>query len=291
MTSLHKPNETNASSLDQLQTLIQEALTQEQKAGRINGLEAFYAQVERRKCLSGYWQKFTQEYRKLEDAVRHSPALPAWDQIQWAQNALAMPNLAFMEIDTTGLDVHDEIIRFTLLDTAGQTIEDCLIKPTVGQLGTQTGEINGIRPSQLENALSIEHAWGRIQQALRGRYVVSFNQEWDIQQLDKTAARHGSTRILIIGECLQRRATSYYNREYYLTLAEICSRIGSPLPASPKQTSLDRAHGQRAVLRAFAQAITDLRAPATGEARNNDAGEEAIAGDDFDPFLDRDDLP
>ncbi len=291
MTTIREQNAFSAPRMDQLQALIQHILTQEQKAGRVNSLEAFQAQVERRKRLNSYWQELTREYRKLEDAVKHPPALPAWDQIQWAQSVLALPNLAFMEIDTTGLNTHDEMVRFTLLDAAGQIIEDCLIKPTVSKLDSQASEVNGIMPGQLENALPIERAWERIQQALRGRYVISFNQEWDIQQLDKAAARHSLARVLVIGECLQRRATSYYNREYYLKLAELCARVGSPLPVPPNQTSLDRARGQRAVLQAFAQAITDLRTPTGDEAGKNSSDEEATDGDDFDPFLDTDDLP
>ena len=290
MTTLHEQNALSVLCMDQLQELIQHILTQEQEAGRVNSLEAFQAQVERRKRLNNYWQELTREYRKLEDAVKHPPALPAWDQIQWAQSILALPNLAFMEIDTTGLNTHDEMVRFTLLDAAGQIIEDCLIKPTVSRLGSQASEVNGIMPGQLENALPMEHAWERIQQVLRRRYEISFNQEWDIQQLDKAASRHSLTRVLVIGECLQLRATSYYNREYYLKLAELCARVGSPLPVPPHQTSLDRARGQRVVLRAFAQAITDLRTPTGDEARKNSGDEEAMGGDDFAPLLATEDL-
>jgi DNA polymerase III epsilon subunit-like protein len=233
-------------------------------------------------------------YRQLEGEVKDLPALPVWEQIQWAQSILAMPNLAFMEIDTTGLKDHDELIRFTLVAASGAIIEDCLIKPATCSLSPEASEINGIKSEQLEGALPITQAWEHIQQALRGRYIISFGMEWDINQLDKAAAEQGLTPLLVIGECLQRHATRYYNGEYYLKLAELCARVGSPLPDYPNQTSLDRARGQSAVLQALAQAITDLRIPAqavAAEAGTSLARKDAPAGDDFDPFLDSGDLP
>ncbi|HYU71638.1 MAG TPA: hypothetical protein VEL31_03065, partial [Ktedonobacteraceae bacterium] len=55
-------------------------------------------------------------------------------------------------------------------------------------------------------------------------------------------------------------------REYNLTLAGICERIGHPLPARPNQTSVERAKGQVHVMRAIANAVTDVRPSKTSEA-------------------------
>ncbi|HVU66416.1 MAG TPA: exonuclease domain-containing protein [Ktedonobacteraceae bacterium] len=277
-------------SFDRLHTHIQEMLAQAQEIGRVNSLKAFHAQAQLQRALHENWQQFTQEYHSIAAQLQQLPDLPDWEQIQWAQRTLELPEVVFMEIDTTGLDYRDEMVRFTLVNREGIVLEDCLIKPTTRLLSPQASEINGIQPEQLENALPITNAWERIQQALRGRHVISFGLEWDVAQLDSTAARHGLAHILVPGDCLQRHATRYYHREYSLKLAELCTRIGSPLPNHPHQTSLDRARGQLAVLQAFAQAITDVRPPVVLAPKAEHAT-EPFESDDFDPFLDWNDLP
>lgn len=277
--------------LDQLYIRVQETLAKALKIGRVNSLEALQDQTQLKHALEEDWKQLTQVYSSIEDSLKRFPLLPAWEQIQWAQHTLGLPGLAFMEIDTTGLEYNDEMIRFTLIDKAGNVLEDCLIKPTTRVLGPQASAINGIKPEQLYEALPIIQAWERIQQALRDRSVMSFGLEWDQQQLDRAARRHGLARIRVRGECLQRQATRYYQGEYGLRLAELCARAGAPLPDHPHQTSLDRAQGQRVILQAFAQAITDVRPPVAHAAELRSSLDFEGVTDDFDPFLDANDFP
>ncbi len=278
-------------SLDQRYARIQELLTQAQESGRVNSLQAFHTQTQLQSALHEHWRHLTQACHVLEGLLQDLPMLPDWEEIQWAQRTLALPELAFMEIDTTGLHYQDEMIRFTLVSREGTILEDCLIKPSSRRLNPQASHINGIQPEQLEDALPITQAWERIQLALRGCHVVSFGLQWDVEQLGSTAVRHGFAPLLVTGDCLQRHATRYYQREYSLKLADLCARVGSPLPDHPHQTSLDRARGQLAVLQAFAQAITDVRSPAVPAPEVVRSTEAYETGDDFDPFLDLDDLP
>ncbi len=125
----------------------------------------------------------------------------------------------------------------------------------------------GIKPEQIEReGLSILEAWQRIQAALRGRYIISYSQPWDVQQLNTTAQRHKLEPVILLGDDLQRHSTLYYHREYSLTLAGICERIGHPLPEHPHQTSLDRAKGQVNFLIAMANAVNDMRPTKTRKA-------------------------
>ena len=280
-------------SFDQVLSRLCALCDREREAGRINSLSAFFAAQRRRQQIPLFWQRLEQELQQVKQAIHALPTLPVEEEIRWAQSVLAMNDLAFMEIDTTGLQHEDEMTRFTLLDPGGQVLVDVLIKPNNRPLSSAASAASGITPEQLARGLAIEDAWERIQGALTGRYVVSFSQEWDVQQLDKTAQRHRLEPVLVIGACLQRHATRYYHGEYYLKLEELCERAGAPLPERPRQTSIDRARGQRAVLHALAQAVTDLRPPQELTKTKNapaSTGEET-AGDDFDPFLDVDDLP
>ena len=248
-------------SLDALTT----ALHLEQEAGLVNGLDDLSARKLRRETILRHWQTVQAALSPIEQQMRDLPSLPPDAQIQWAQAVLALPNLAFMEIDTTGLQSDDEIIRFTLIDRHFVTLEDVLIQPTTRRLSAEVSHINGITPEALaREGLPIAEAWQRIQSALTGRYVISFAQDWDLKQLKACAERHKLPPVIVIGEDLQRHCTAYYHREYALQLAALCERIGHPLPQPPQQTSLHRAQGQLHLLTAMAHAVTDVRSPKPG---------------------------
>jgi len=264
-------------------SILKSALQSEHEAGRINSLDELAASQLRREMISRQWQAIQAALASAHQQIKDLPDLPPEEQILWAQLVLAMRDLAFMEIDTTGLGEQDEIIRFTLVDSNLNTIDDFLIQPTTSQLSEEASHINGIRPEQLEReGLPIAQAWERIQAALVGRYVVSYSQEWDIKQLKAMAKRHNLPPVLIIGADLQRHTTLYYHREYYLSLAELCERIGHPLPKQPNQASLDRAKGQAHILTAMAKAVTDVRPT---KDRKAPTGDEADIDADFEhPF-------
>jgi len=269
--------------LDTSFNILKNALQREREAGRVNSLDDLTQSRFRRETIGHYWQKIQTELAAVDQQIRDLPSLPPEDQIAWAQAVLALRDVAFMELDTTGLGEHDEIIRFTLVESNLKTIDDFLIKPTTTHVSEGASHVNGITPEQVEQeGLPIAQAWERIQAAIVGRYIVSYSQGWDIQQLKKTADRHKLSPVLVIGDDLQRHCTQYYHREYNLTLAGICERIGHPLPARPNQTSVERAKGQVHVMRAIANAVTDLRSTKTSEAGAEDTAVIDTSDDELD---------
>jgi hypothetical protein len=247
-------------SIDLALDMINSLLQQEHKAGRVNSLLEIADSQRRRKRLEHYWQLIQTELASIDQQISKLPALPPEEHILWAQSVLAMRDLAFMELDTTGLEAEDEIIRFTLIDPSLTTIDDFLIQPTNRRLSERASHVNGIQVAQLEReGIALVEVWERIRAALSGRYVVSYNQGWDVQQLKTAIARHALEPVMVIGDDLQRHTFQYYHREYNLTLASLCERIGHPLPEYPYQTSLDRAQGQVHVMTAMAGAVTDVR--------------------------------
>lgn len=288
----HGQGDVRQPGLDELRTALQELVNEDRAAGRVNTLLALQESQQRRGRIEHYLKRLKWALQHIEAIIEELPKHPERTQIQWAQTVGAMPNLAFLEIDTTGLHADDEITRFTLLDKDGKIISDVFISPHSHPLSAEASAASGIQPAQLEHAISIESAWEQIQNALAGRYIISFGLEWDLQQLQKASERHHLEPVLVIGDCLQRHATRYYHGEYYLKLEDLCARMGSPLPPKPHQTSLDRAKGQHAVLQAIAQAVTDLRQEESTTSTTVPAGpREEATSDDFDPFLDSEDLP
>lgn len=248
-------------SIDLAIDSIKSILQQEHEAGHVNSLAAVADSLSRRETIGHYWQSIQTELATIDQQIRKLPALPPEEQIAWAQAVLAMRDVAFLELDTTGLEATDEIIRFTLIDSSLNTIDDFLMKPIGSRLSEKASFVNGIKAEQVEQeGLHITEAWERIRAAFAGRYIVSYSQRWDLQQLKAAAERHTLEPVhKIIGDDLQQHTTLYYHKEYYLTLANICERIGHPLPEHPNQTSLDRAKGQVHIMTAMANAVTDIR--------------------------------
>ncbi len=274
-------------NLDTAFNVIKNALQREREVGRANSLIDVAESQRRRETIDQHWQAIQTELAQIDQQIRDLPPLPPHEQIVWAQAVLAMRNLAFLELDTTGLEATDEIIRFTLIDSNLNSIEDFLIKPVGKRLSDKASFVNGIRPEQLEReGLTIQEAWQRIQAALTGRYIISYSQPWDVQQLSAAAKRYQLEPVMVIGDDLQRHSTLYYHREYSLTLARICERVGHPLPEHPHQTSLDRAKGQVHFMTAMANAVTDVRPIKTHKAHG-----EATSESDPDELEDLDSHP
>jgi DNA polymerase III alpha subunit (gram-positive type) len=261
-------------NLDIAFNVIQNALQREREVGRANSLTDVAESQRRRETIDQHWQAIQTELAQIDQRIRDLPPLPPHEQIAWAQAVLAMQNLAFLELDTTGLEATDEIIRFTLIDSNLNIIEDFLMKPVGKRLSDKASFVNGIKPEQLEReGLTIQEAWQRIQTALTGRYIISYSQPWDVQQLNTAAKRYQLEPVTVIGDDLQRHSTLYYHREYSLTLARICERVGHPLPEHPHQTNLDRAKGQAHFMIAMANAVTDVRTMKTHNAHGEAASE------------------
>lgn len=250
----------------------------EQQAGQVNSLASLVEHQRRRQAIRQFWRGIEKELHHIKEAIRALPALPPLEHIRWAHAVAALPSLTFLEMDTTGLQAEDEMIRFPLVNRDGDVCSDWLCKPIVRQLSPQASAAHGITLEQLTQGLSVSEIWPHLQEALMGRYVLSFNQEWDRRVLHQTAEQHGLEPLAFVGECLQHCATPYYRSEYSLTLESLCERIGAPLPAKPHQTSIDRARGQRAFFQAFASAWTDVQPPQA-------AAPIRRVSDSFDPFV------
>src|SRR5579859_2856944 len=122
-------------SIDQRLTLIKTRIAEER--GHVDGLAALNESLHRREEIAGYWKAIEAEIHAVRQAIKSLPALPDQEQVLWAQAILALRNLAFLEIDTTGLDPADEVIRFTLLDRENNVLEDLFIKPAERPLSVQ----------------------------------------------------------------------------------------------------------------------------------------------------------
>lgn len=244
-------------SIDTNLHIIKQSLALEQEAGRVNSLTQRTTSQQRRTDIMHHWQAIQAELQPIGQAIKDLSSLAPEEPIKWAQSILKMSSCFVMEIDTTGLDDRAEICRITLANIDGSLFDDIIIKPSIPMEASATAT-NGVTDTQLIDAPSLLDIWSRIVEGLQGRYVVSFAQEWDRKMLAQAARINGLSPVYFLGEDLQRQLTQYYNKEYYIKLADISERMTGQILPEPA-TAIDRVKAQCSIIAGMAAGITDLR--------------------------------
>ena len=253
-------------------------LSAEEQAQPVSRYTEWEARRESRAALAERISRLGQAVASLQRRVAALPPLAGREYLQWAQALLAFPNLAFLEVDTDGLSAEADILRIALVDAAGAALYDQVVQPR-RELSPKIAHITGMAPEMLAQAPPLSETWSQVVQAFTGRYVLSFNLEFDQGKLSESAARYGLPALHFIGDCLMLRAQDYYRASSYPKLADLCERLGEPLPDHPRQDALDRARGQVHLLQAMARSIT--HAPVAHQGA--DEAESSGAGDPFLP--------
>jgi hypothetical protein len=182
------------------------------------------------------------------------PSIPDAYLVEWAEAVLQFYNLAFVVLDTTGVDEDSDIIRVLVADREGRTLFDHLIKPQRQQWANSI--YTGIAQEQLDTAPALQDVWPFLHAELSGRYLLAFNLPFVNARLMESAEHYKLPPITLIGEDLQSRARSFWSSHYSPKLTDLCKRLGNALPTPA--TAPDRVVGQYTVLRAMSLGITDV---------------------------------
>lgn len=260
-----------------LYSVVTTLLRSEESTARPIDLSTWQGQRARRAVLAGYIQQLEQAVAEMRRRLDALPALAHPVHVHWAQAVLAMPNLAILEVDTDGLFADADILRMALVNQNGEVLYDQLVQPR-RPLGAKISRLTGISEEMLEHAPHLSEVWPQVQAAFAGRYVLSYNLEFDSGKLSESAERYDLPSLPLIGECLMLRAQEYYGTGAYPKLADLCHRLGHPLPEHPHQDALDRARGQVCLLRAMSHGITH-------EPVAHQIPDEAEVPQSGDPFL------
>lgn len=262
---------------DAIFTAMQDLLLREQLAGPVNGLQDLAGREKRRAALKRHLDYVNSHIQQFRTQVHDLPALPSATVVRWAQAVQALPNLVFLEIDTTGLQNDAEIIHTLVLDAAGSVLMDVYAKAPQ-PLSTAMERLTGIAQEELtKQGIPLNALIDQVRNTLSGKYVLSYNLPFDARQLKEATARLEQTEITIIGEDLMKWAMAFFGISSYPKLEGLCRRIGHPLPEHPNQTALDRARGQQALLNAIANAITGVPSSpidTTTDSEGDDTDEE-----------------
>ncbi len=244
-------------TIDETLTALADLLALEEAEAPIAGIEDLLSHQERRSTILQHLQQLDTQIRPFRERVKHLPEIPPLATIRRAQTLLAMPNLVFLELDTTGLFSDADIIQVVLLERDGQVLLDLYVQPA--QLLAVTESIQnftGITIEQLENAPTLATVIEHLRSALVGKYLISYNLGFDQTKLREATKRLHGEDVFFIGEDLMGLAMEYFGLSSYPKLSDLCAHVGHPLPEQPHQTAIDRALGQRTLLMAMADAIT-----------------------------------
>jgi DNA polymerase III epsilon subunit-like protein len=272
----------NTHDITQQYDAITALLSIEEAAPPVSRLTDWEAQQVRRATLTERISQLEQAVTSLQRRVAALPTLARREHVQWAQALLAFPNLAFLEVDTDGLHADANILRIALVDQSGAVLSDQLVQPR-RPLSPKIAHLTGITPEIVASAPTLVEVWrsSQFRAAFAGRYILSFNLEFDSGKLSESAVRYDLPELPLVGDCLMLRAQDYYGASHYPKLADLCERLGAPLPPHPQQDALDRAHGQVHLLSMMAQGITHVSA--TSQA--SQVAERTDRGLSGDPFL------
>src|SRR5437899_4040797 len=97
--------------MDEAFALINGLLATEQACGPVNGLDDLLGRRQRRMTIKHHRTLLELELQRVREREHRLPALPPLIHIRLAQAVQSFPNLAFLEVDTTGLSADAEIIR------------------------------------------------------------------------------------------------------------------------------------------------------------------------------------
>src|SRR5205823_6117402 len=86
-------------------------LATEESAGATTDVAMLHTRNLRRHSLTELLSSLEESVRQVRSRVSHLPHLPRLAQVRQAQALLAFPNLAFLEVDTDGLDADADILR------------------------------------------------------------------------------------------------------------------------------------------------------------------------------------
>jgi DNA polymerase III epsilon subunit-like protein len=232
-------------------TTLDTLLAQEATKGPITSLTDLQERMQARKALETAFNDLDTLVTDRQRQFARLPRLPHYAEVMWAQAVLAFPNLAFLEVDTTGLGQDAHLVRVLLLDRDAHVFFDTCIKPP-RPLSQKILHLTGLHQQDVQDAPTLVEVWPSLLGAFGGHYLLSYNLDFDLEHLQRAAEREHLEPPMFIAECLMQRWMVYRHVHVYPKLATLCQHIGSPLPDHPLQTAYHRACGQRALLQAMA---------------------------------------
>jgi DNA polymerase-3 subunit epsilon len=118
---------------------------------------------------------------------------------QKCRNLLALQPL-FLDTETTGLGLKDEVIDIAVISHDGQLLLNALVKPTV-PLPPEVSAVNGITPTDLFLALDFRWIVPKLAEITKGKQVITYGAGFDVKMIRQTCIAHGLETPIPKGIC------------------------------------------------------------------------------------------
>lgn len=239
-------------SIDQVEKLLND----EESASAITKRSEYNERVTARKQL---YTSLAQENKRIAALIQRYkslPQLPEEQHVLWAEEMLALPELAIVVLDTTGTREDADIVRICIGDVDGAITHDWLFQPQ-RQVGQANTTYTGIRRDAIMAASPLEHLWHDVSAALTGRHVIAYNYPFVEKRLKENALHYKLDPIALDGEDVMAHTTAYFRTDANLRLQLACQRIGTSLPAQADAPT--RVQGILALLRAMREGYHDYQ--------------------------------
>ena len=96
----------------------------------------------------------------------------------------------YVDTETTGLALSDQIVEVCVLDHDGQVLIDSLVRP-VGRIPSSAVSIHGITDAMVQHAPTWAELWPQIEPILATRRIAIYNSEFDMRLMQQSHRRHG----------------------------------------------------------------------------------------------------
>jgi DNA polymerase-3 subunit epsilon len=101
----------------------------------------------------------------------------------------------YLDTETTGLGLQDEIIEVCLLDADGQVQFESLVRPT-RPIPMDAVALHRITDAMVESAPRWAEVWPRLRDLMQARTIAVYNAEFDARLLRQTQVIHGLTEAV-----------------------------------------------------------------------------------------------
>ncbi|MEJ5201997.1 MAG: 3'-5' exonuclease [Anaerolineales bacterium] len=108
--------------------------------------------------------------------------------IQKARQILRQ-NPIYLDTETTGLGINDEIVEIALMDDNENILYQSFVRPTQS-IPLSTTAIHGITDEMVRNAPSWQKVWTEIRNITQNRLIAIYNADFDLRMMKQSMARY-----------------------------------------------------------------------------------------------------
>lgn len=132
------------------------------------------------------------------------------EAISWARKVLDHPDSIILDLETTGLGMFPEnrIVQLSTIDMDGNCLLSCLVNPEI-PIPAEISKIHKIENRHVASSPKFVDLEPLISKVIRGKKVISYNNQFDITLLVSTYKGNGIPLPYFSEECCMEYYSAY----------------------------------------------------------------------------------